>query len=229
MHIDTRMFEPVLIWWWGSLFIFFCCFSWEQAEELRLREENQRAQEEQYRYHLAVLTEEEAEYQQRQYANDINRIVLGVTSASPRFIAQNRLTNRSLVSGNLIDTACSICLENFHLNEYCSRWPCSAQHTFQFHCISEVLRAGNSCPLCQHPVEAAVLPNREILVRFLFSRMIPTAFTWHLAHLCQEQPCFSYRSASNEHPIANRSHNHDETNFYRPLIFRDDHPIENQG
>jgi hypothetical protein len=146
---------------------------------LRHREETRRAQEEEYRRRLADLTEEEAQHQLRQYGDDINRIWQHITSASPRFIAQFRLADQSIVtsSHNLLDTTCTICLENFQLNEYFAQWPCAAQHTFHFDCMLNVLRAGNTCPLCRYPVEPANLPNTETVLRLIFGRMIPNVFT----------------------------------------------------
>jgi hypothetical protein len=140
---------------------------------LRHHEEIRCAQEEEYRRRLAVLTQEEVQYQSRQYGNDITRIWQRIASASPRFIAQFRLADRLIVSHDLLDTTCSICLENFKLNEYFAQWPCTAQHAFHFDCMLYVLRAGNTCPLCRHPVEAADLPSIETTLLLLFSRMIP--------------------------------------------------------
>ncbi len=126
---------------------------------------------------MAVLTEEEAQYQWRQYENDINRIWQRITSASPRFIAAFRLANRQMVTFELLDKTCSICLDDFQLNQYYTQWPCTAKHTFHFDCMLDVLRAGNTCPLCRFPVEAGDLPNAEAFVRLFLRRMMPNIFT----------------------------------------------------
>ncbi len=144
---------------------------------MRHEEEIRRAQEEEYRHRLAVLTEEEAQHQRHQYGNDMNRILQRITSASPRFIAQFRLSDRQIVTDDLLDTICGICLENFQLDQYFAQWPCTAKHTFHFECMLEVLRAGNKCPLCRYPVGAADLPNPETVFRLILGRMMPNIFT----------------------------------------------------
>jgi len=145
--------------------ILYVFFSWQREDQLRQQEEE--------RIHrLSILTEEEAQYQRHQYGNDINRILYRVTSASPPFIAQFRLADRQIITDNLLDTTCSICLDNFQLNQYFAQWPCTAKHTFHFDCMLDVLRAGNTCPLCRHPVEAADLPSIETALRLIFGRMM---------------------------------------------------------
>ncbi|CAF1523742.1 unnamed protein product [Adineta steineri] len=145
-------------------------YDWEQ-------EEAQRIQEEQYRHLLETLSNEEAEYQSRHYRNDINRILYQVTSASPRFIAQFRLNNRLLVDDALLDTTCTICLENFQLNEFYAEWPCPGRHVFHFNCMLKVLRERNTCPLCRSPVEAAALHDRDLFFRLIVNRITPNVFT----------------------------------------------------
>ncbi|CAF1425063.1 unnamed protein product, partial [Adineta steineri] len=137
----------------------------------------QNYQQQQHIHMLGLLTDREARYQSRHYGNDINRILYQVTSASPRFIAQFRLSNRLLVDDALLDTTCTICLENFQLNESYAEWPCPGRHVFHFNCMLKVLRERNTCPLCRSPVEAAALPNRDLFFRLIFGRIIPDVLT----------------------------------------------------
>ncbi|CAF0960035.1 unnamed protein product [Rotaria sordida] len=150
---------------------------WEQQEQLRYEQETQRAQGEEQRRRLELIIEEEVQHQQHVYGHDINRILQGIRSASPRFIAQFRLNGWQIVSHDLLDYRCSICLEDLQLNQRIARWPCQARHTFHFDCMLDVLRAGNTCPLCRHPVEAADLPNAEAVVWLLLRTMMPNAST----------------------------------------------------
>lgn len=96
-------------------------------------------------------------------------------SASPRFIAEFRLADRQIVSSNLIGEICSICLDDFQQNQYFAQWPCTAKHTFHFECMLDVLRAGNTCPLCRFPVEASGLFSSQRVIQFFLRqiRMMP--------------------------------------------------------
>ncbi|CAF1049241.1 unnamed protein product [Rotaria sordida] len=152
-------------------------YNWEQQEQLRYEQETQRAQGEEQRRRLELIIEEEVQHQQHVYGHDINRILQGIRSASPRFIAQFRLNGWQIVSHDLLDNRCSICLEDLQLNQRIARWPCQARHTFHFDCMLDVLRAGNTCPLCRHPVQAADLPNAEAVVWLLLRTMMPNAST----------------------------------------------------
>lgn len=167
------------------MFVFFCFVAkivdsyislrWEEEQQLLHEAEMRRIQEE-YRNLLTSIMEEETQLQLHQYQTDINRLWQGSISASPRFIAQFRLADRQTVTFDLLNERCSICLENFQLNQYYTQWPCSAKHTFHFDCMLDVLRTGNKCPLCRHPVESSDLFNRETALRLLFGRMMPHLF-----------------------------------------------------
>lgn len=109
--------------------------------------------------HVARLVEEEAEYQQNDYRNDISRILQRTKSASPHFIAQFRLDDPHLANHDFPYEQCSICLDDFKLNRRFAKWPCKGQHAFHYDCMLSVLRTGYTCPLCRHPVEAATLPT----------------------------------------------------------------------
>jgi hypothetical protein len=150
--------------------------SWEREEQLRHLEETRLAREEELRRLLLLFTEEETQYQQRHYGNDRDRIVQRITSASPRFIAEFRLSDRQRIPEDLVDTICTICLEDFQLDSCYAEWPCTAKHIFHFDCMLGVLRTKNTCPLCRFPVEPANLPNIETVLRLLFGRMIPNIF-----------------------------------------------------
>eukprot|EP01095_Lingulamoeba_sp_RSL-Kostka_P007293 TRINITY_DN2308_c0_g1_i1.p1 TRINITY_DN2308_c0_g1~~TRINITY_DN2308_c0_g1_i1.p1 ORF type:complete len:143 (-),score=35.03 TRINITY_DN2308_c0_g1_i1:69-497(-) len=45
-------------------------------------------------------------------------------------------------------STCSICLEEFKLNEYARKIPCN--HFFHDNCIVEWLTSHNTCPLCKY-------------------------------------------------------------------------------
>ncbi|CAF1613166.1 unnamed protein product [Rotaria magnacalcarata] len=104
---------------------------------------------------LEHVIEEETQYQQHHRRNGISRVFSYSTPASPRFIARFRLGGYKIISNDMVDKKCSICLEDLKLHQFFAQWPCEAKHTFHYHCMLNALRAGNKCPLCRHPVEAA--------------------------------------------------------------------------
>ena len=73
--------------------------------------------------------------------------------ASPRFIAEFHLTTPRRVSGDLLDTSCTVCCSNFEYGEYYTQWPCKAKHIFHCNCVLPLLRAQTTYPLCRHAVE----------------------------------------------------------------------------
>ena len=90
--------------------------------------------------------------------------------ASPRFIANFRIQEQT--NPNFIDLAmkeeqpnCSICLEEFCLNDSYAKWPCSSPipHIFHSNCMLKVLRAENTCPLCRDPVETLPIQRNNIV------------------------------------------------------------------
>ncbi|CAF0939287.1 unnamed protein product [Rotaria sordida] len=149
-----------------------CC---EQAQ-FRQQQETLLAQQEEYRRHLEVFMEEEAEYQHCNYGYNFDRIWHRIASASPRFIAEFRLKDPQLVAIDQIHIECSLCYEEFRIGQHFTQWPCEARHTFHFDCMLNALRARNTCPICRHPVEAAYLPSREIILRIMATRTIPRFF-----------------------------------------------------
>jgi hypothetical protein len=66
-----------------------------------------------------------------------------------------------MITEGLVDTTCPICQDDFRLKPCFAQWPCPATHIFHFDCMLDVLRAGNTCPLCRCPAEPADLPNTE--------------------------------------------------------------------
>ncbi|CAF3776171.1 unnamed protein product [Rotaria socialis] len=152
-------------------------YNWRRCELLRLQEEARRAQEEERKLRFQHLIEEEAEYQQHHYGNNIARILQGRTQASPRFIAEFRLTDPQTVNDNLSNETCNVCFDDFKLNQRIGQWPCDAKHSFHFNCMLNVLRAGYKCPVCRHPVEAVPLPSRANVLQFIVDNMISNPFT----------------------------------------------------
>ncbi|CAF4141615.1 unnamed protein product, partial [Rotaria sp. Silwood2] len=99
-------------------------FNWHRQQLAEKRSERERQ--------LESFIEEETLYQQRQYDNSIDQIMNGVVSASPNFIAQFRLDDPIIVTGNSRAEICSICLYCFKIGERVGEWPCDAKHTFHF-------------------------------------------------------------------------------------------------
>ena len=98
----------------------------------------------------------------------------GVASASPKYIAKFRSDNHRRVKPDRTDVlalSCSVCLEIFRIDEIYARWPCPGRHIFHYECMLDVLRTRNTCPLCRHPVEPAILPNRDIVFRLMLQRL----------------------------------------------------------
>lgn len=121
---------------------------------------------------LNELIEEEILFQAHDDTDDLTtRILNHITPASPRFIAEFRLNGPHI--NNMLQDQCSICLENFELDQGLAHWPCAGQHVFHFDCMLHSLRARNECPLCRHPVEALPLPG---LVHILQLQMNGLAF-----------------------------------------------------
>jgi hypothetical protein len=81
-----------------------------------------------------------------------------------------------MITEDLAETICSICLDDYRLKPCFGQWPCPAKHMFHFDCMVDVLRAGNTCPLCRFQVEPANLPNRETVLRLIVGGMIPNIF-----------------------------------------------------
>ncbi|CAF4771787.1 unnamed protein product, partial [Rotaria sp. Silwood2] len=131
-----------------------------QQEALRNAEDDRK-------HHLEQLIREETEYQRREYDNDLSRMLQGITSASPSFIAEYRMNGPLKANDDLIFENCPICISNFQVNRCYSRWPCEAGHIFHFNCMLGVLRTGNKCPLCRHPVESADLPNMNFILELM--------------------------------------------------------------
>ncbi|CAF2555886.1 unnamed protein product [Rotaria sp. Silwood2] len=143
--------------------------NWKQNKDLYCEEEQgQRL--------LERIIEEETQYQQYQCRNRISQVFLYSTPASSRFIAQFRLDGRKIISNDLLNKNCSICLEDLKLNQFFAQWPCEAKHTFHYHCMLDALRTGNKCPLCRHPVEEANLPNMQAAIHFILERMTFNGF-----------------------------------------------------
>jgi hypothetical protein len=140
-----------------------------RVDQLRQQQDAIRIQEEQRRRRLAVLINEEEDYQRIHNENDFERIWNRTTSASPRFIAQFRLEGAQTVNSQLCETTCTICLETLKLNEHYSQWPCTAQHTFHYTCMLNVLRRQNVCPLCRDAVEAADLQPTDTVFQIFLS------------------------------------------------------------
>ncbi|CAF2057228.1 unnamed protein product [Rotaria magnacalcarata] len=152
-------------------------YNWRRCELLRRQEEARRAQEEERKLRFRHLIEEEAEYQQHHYGNNVARILQGRTQASPRFIAEFRLADPQTVNDNMSNETCNVCFDDFKLNQRVGQWPCDAKHSFHFNCMLNVLRAGYKCPVCRHPVEAVPLPSGANVLQFIVENMISNSFT----------------------------------------------------
>ncbi|CAF0829687.1 unnamed protein product [Rotaria sp. Silwood1] len=145
-------------------------------DEKRLAREQARiqAQKELEAIRFEALVREEEWRQAVHYGNDLERMWERVTSASPRYITRFRLNNHHQVTSfqtDVLASTCSVCLEKFEIGQTYVCWPCEGQHMFHYACMLDVLRAKNTCPLCRHSVEAASLPDRDIVLRLMLQRL----------------------------------------------------------
>ena len=129
----------------------------QHKQEHRLRRQRKKEIQRQ----LNVFLAEEEEHQQILWETDLETTLWnGLMPASPRFIAQFRLTSSEQVNQDLSDTLCSVCHGDIEFSESYARWPCPAKHVFHYDCMLMVLRAHHTCPLCRHPVEKSDFINR---------------------------------------------------------------------
>ena len=145
-------------------------FSYEEAvlrEEEERQHHLQRMIEAERRHRLQQLIEEETEYQMHEYRNDLSRRFQGITSASPRIIAEYRVNGPLTASDKLMYENCPICIEDYQVKRHYARWSCPAEHMFHFSCILNVLRTGNKCPIYRHPVEALDLSGTNFFSWFM--------------------------------------------------------------
>ena len=105
----------------------------------------------------------------RQQVN-LGRMSEGVASASPRFIANFRFDTHPEVleeQAALLSSECSVCMDKFEIGQAFARWPCPGQHAFHHRCMLDTLRVTNQCPLCRHEVDAAPIPDRNVLFELM--------------------------------------------------------------
>ena len=113
----------------------------------------------------SLLREEE----DRQQVN-LGRMGGGVSPASPRFIANFRFETHPEVleeQAELLSSECSVCMDKFEIGQAFARWPCPGQHAFHDGCMLDTLRVTNQCPLCRHEVDAAPMPDRNVLFELM--------------------------------------------------------------
>jgi hypothetical protein len=142
----------------GNIYYFYS--SYEEQERLQ--------NEERRRQRLATLIAEEEQHQQIAFQNNFEAMWNNIIPASPRFIAQFRLTYLQQIDDDLCETSCTICLENLKYGEYYAQWPCEAKHVFHHWCMLKVLRAQNTCPLCRHAVERSDLVTRLMMSQYFY-------------------------------------------------------------
>lgn len=111
---------------------------------------------------------EEEQYQANAYRNNYDMMWNQIIPASPRVIAQFRLTIPKQVDDNLCNASCTICLENFEYDDDYAQWPCEAKHTFHRNCMLNTLRAQHTCPLCRHSVERSDYAVQLMMSRYIY-------------------------------------------------------------
>ncbi|CAF1232531.1 unnamed protein product [Rotaria magnacalcarata] len=124
-------------------------------EEEEMQRHLQRMIEQERERRLQYLIDEETEHQIREYGDDFNRMLQGITSASPRVIAEYRMNGPLTINDGLMFEECPICITDYQTDQQYARWSCPGQHIFHFNCMLDVLRTDNRCPMCRHAVEAA--------------------------------------------------------------------------
>jgi hypothetical protein len=100
-----------------------------------------------------------------------------ISPASPQFIAQFRLEHerdKKVVNMEMAkrQIECTLCQEDFELNDFYGLWPCAGAHVFHYDCMLKSLRMRNTCPHCRHQVEGIpATTTQAVLGRFL-SRLL---------------------------------------------------------
>jgi hypothetical protein len=134
-----------------------------------------------YDYELTQLIREEENVQRLKFERQqwFEHIINHSTPASPRFIANFRMQqklNKFLINSTMVDEklSCTICLEDFQLNDPYGKWPCPSKtsHLFHYDCMLNTLRTKNTCPMCRHPVEAMQLQIPQDVISQFFTRLV---------------------------------------------------------
>ncbi|CAF3445798.1 unnamed protein product [Rotaria socialis] len=160
--LNTIRYQHDRAEWLHARLMILCSQYRYLCEQQALRDEEEERQrhlqrmiEQERERRLQYLIDEETEHQIREYGDDFNRILQGITSASPRVIAEYRMNGPLTINDGLMFEECPICITDYQMNQQYARWSCPGQHIFHFNCMLDVLRTDNRCPMCRHAVEAA--------------------------------------------------------------------------
>lgn len=124
-------------------------FSCEQREMLRSQEDAQIAQEAKRQRRLRALAHEEWKYLVRNYGYPITELPEDIISKSLLTAGVFNFTIPRIVTDNMLDDRCAMCLETFQLDEGIGKWKCSANHELHLDCMWHTMRAEDKCPACQ--------------------------------------------------------------------------------
>ena len=100
-----------------------------------------------------------------------------VTPAIAEFIAEFRQEheqNQKLVDADMAkeQLECTLCQEEFELNDHYADWPCSGKHVFHYDCMLKSLRVRNTCPNCRHAVEGVPPTSTQAVLSQFLSRVL---------------------------------------------------------
>lgn len=118
-----------------------------------------------------VREEENDQRLKRERQSFYERLTNATICASPQFIANFRMKDKTLVDATMENEGndCIICLESFKQGDSYEEWPCPSPvpHIFHYDCMLDYLRSKYTCPMCRHPVEASQCRDDNFLQFFM--------------------------------------------------------------
>ncbi len=100
-----------------------------------------------------------------------------ISPATAEFIAKFRLEherNKKVINMDMTkkQIECTLCQENFELNDLYAIWPCPGAHLFHYDCMLKSLRTSNKCPNCRHQVEGVSATSIQAVLGGFLSRLL---------------------------------------------------------
>ncbi|UJR29241.1 hypothetical protein I4U23_010455 [Adineta vaga] len=113
---------------------------------------------------------------ERERQSYYDRMVSPFLPATPKFIAEFRIKEKTLVDATMENEnyICVICQEPLRLDDSYEIWPCPSPiaHIFHYDCMLDHLRNKHTCPMCRHEVDAAAPIEDHGLLQFLRRIMV---------------------------------------------------------
>ncbi|CAF1199010.1 unnamed protein product [Adineta ricciae] len=123
--------------------------------------------EQEVKFEKYVHEEENDQRLKRERQSFYERLTNPTISASPQFIANFRMKEKTQVDTTMENEGneCVICLESFKQGDSYEEWPCPSPipHIFHYDCMLDYLRSKHTCPICRHPVEPSQFRDDGVL------------------------------------------------------------------